>query len=52
MLVGDPIYLDPGIIQVYFAFVVAMLVMAPTTVIAGLIYAWVERIGADASRRR
>ena len=52
MLVGDPIYLDPGIIQVYFAFVVAMLVMAPTTVIAGLIYAWVERKGADASRRR
>jgi hypothetical protein len=43
MLAGDPIYLDPGIIQVYFAFVVAMLVTAPTMVIAGLIYAWVER---------
>lgn len=43
MLVGDPIYLDPGIIQVYFAFVVAMLVMAPTMVVAGLIYAWTER---------
>jgi preprotein translocase subunit Sec61beta len=38
----DPIYLDPGIIQVYFGFVVAMLVMAATMVIAGLIYAWVE----------
>ena len=43
MLVGDPIYLDPGIIQVYFAFVVAMLVMAPMMVIAGLIYACVDR---------
>ena len=43
MLVGDPIYLDPGIIQVYFAFVVAMLFTAPAMVIAGLIYAWVER---------
>ena len=43
MLAGDPIYLDPGIIQVYFAFVVAMLVMAPTMVLAGLIYVWVER---------
>ena len=42
MLAGDLAYLDPGIIQVYFAFVVAMLVMAPTMVIAGLIYAWVE----------
>ncbi len=39
----DPIYLDPGIIQVYFAFVVAMLVLAPTMVVAGLIYAWVEQ---------
>lgn len=43
MLVGDPIYLDSGIIQVYFAFVVALLVTAPTMVIAGLIYSWVER---------
>ena len=39
----DPIYLDPGIIQVYFAFVVAMLVLARTMVVAGLIYAWVEQ---------
>ena len=43
MLAADPIYLDPGIIQVYFAFVVAMLVMAPTMVVAGRIYAWTER---------
>jgi hypothetical protein len=43
MLAGDPIYLDPGIIQVYFAFVIAMLVTAPIMVIAGLIYALVER---------
>ena len=43
MLAGDPIYLDPGIIQFYFAFVVAMLFTAPAMVIAGLIYAWVER---------
>ena len=46
MLATDAIYLDSGIIQVYFAFVVAMLVTGPTAVLAGLVYAWVEQRAA------
>lgn len=46
MLATDAIYLNSGIIQVYFAFVVAMLVTGPTAVLAGLVYAWVEQRAA------